>query len=85
MPAPDSDPLSPPGWAEPAARGVPPSCPAAERYGERIEQLMARLLRLRRRLHDPARRPGQEAALRARMAWLHDAIFAISAELDCSY
>ena len=56
-----------------------------EAYGGRIHQLMGRLQRLRQRLHDPGCEPCHQAALQARMAWLHAAIFAISGEIDCGY
>lgn len=58
---------------------------AVHGYDARIDRLMARLARLRRRLHAPACTPLQGEALRGRMAWLHAAIFAISAEIDCGY
>lgn len=56
-----------------------------EAYGGRIHQLMGRLQRLPQRLHDPGCEPCLQVALRARMAWLHAAIFAISGEIDCGY
>lgn len=65
-------------------RHADPAC-LLSGYGGRIEQLMGRLERLRRHLHDPACPASRVPALRRRMRWLHAAIFAISAELDCSY
>ena len=54
-------------------------------YANRIEQLMGRLVRLRRRLNAAGCPPGRQAAMRERLAWLHAAIFALSAEIDCGY
>lgn len=54
-------------------------------YGKRIDQLMRRLVRLRRRLHAADCPPSRMEAIRARMAWLHAAIFALSGEIDCGY
>lgn len=76
------DPFRPPA----AAGGrLPGPGLAVHGYDARIDRLMARLARLRRRLHAPACTPSQARALRGRMAWLHAAIFAISAEIDCGY
>jgi len=56
-----------------------------EAYGNRIERLLYRLELLRRRLQDPACSPSLRDGLNGRVAWLHGAIFAISAELDTGY
>ena len=58
---------------------------SVEAYGNRIEQLLHRLELLRRRLQDPACSPPLRDKLEGRVAWLHGAIFAISAELDTGY
>lgn len=58
---------------------------SVEAYGNRIERLLHRLERLRRRLKDPACPPSLREALQERVVWLHGAIFAISAELDTGY
>lgn len=78
-----------PPWSARGSSGLSPMDPrlvvSVEAYGNRIERLLHRLELLRRRLQDPACPPSLRDGLQGRVAWLHGAIFAISAELDTGY